>query len=112
MMSLPNAHYASVDAIHVMDELVVSGSRDRAINVSNIEQVRSGCQSPIQKMADAHKGWVWSLCNSGDMLVSGAWDNLVKFWQVAPDGLKKARADVNLKVAILATSIWENRVAA
>ena len=39
-VSVPNSHYGAVDAVHVMDDVVVSGSRDRAINVWNIDQVR------------------------------------------------------------------------
>jgi len=110
-VSVPNSHYGAVDAVHVMDDVVVSGSRDRAINVWNIDQVRGGGQAPIYKMADAHKGWVWSFCSEDRLLVSGAWDNTVKFWQVGQDRISPARPDVKLKVAVLATSIYQNRVA-
>jgi len=111
--SCPTAHYASVDAIIVTDELVISGSRDRAINAWNIEQVKGGGSvTPVMKMADAHKGWVWTFCRENDLLVSGSWDNSLKFWKIANDGIKEARAAVNLRVSVLASSIYENRIAA
>jgi hypothetical protein len=28
------------------------------------------------------QGWVWTMCSQEDLLVSGAWDNTIKFWQV------------------------------
>ena len=34
-----NAHYSSVDCIKVMNRLVVSGSRDRGVNIWNVDQV-------------------------------------------------------------------------
>ena len=45
-------------------------------------------------------------------LVSGSWDNTVKFWRVTSSELKETRKPVNLKVAVLATDIHETRVVA
>lgn len=112
LTSCPTAHYASVDAVIVTDDLVISGSRDRAINAWNIGQVQGGVSSPVMKMADAHKGWVWTFCRENDLLVSGSWDNSIKFWNIANDGIKEARAAVNLRVSVLASSIYQNRIAA
>jgi len=108
----PTAHYASVDAVIVTDDLVISGSRDRAINAWNIGQVQAGNSSPVMKMADAHKGWVWTFCREDDLLVSGSWDNSIKFWKIANDGIKEARSAVSLRVSVLASSIYQNRIAA
>jgi len=113
-----NAHYSSVDCIKVLDRVVVSGSRDRGINIWNIEQVLEGNHKPSLKVPDAHKGWVWSFCSSmqqsgGEVdLVSGSWDNTVKFWRVTSSELKETRKPINLKVAVLATDIHETRVVA
>ena len=66
-------------------------------------------------MPDAHKGWVWTFSASGqqsegDMnLVSGSWDNTVKFWRVTSSELKECRKPVNLKVAVLATDIHQTK---
>jgi hypothetical protein len=38
-LACPTAHYAAVDAVHVMERVVVSGSRDRGISVWGINQV-------------------------------------------------------------------------
>lgn len=113
-----NAHYSSVDCIKVMNRLVVSGSRDRGVNIWNVDQVLEGNPKPSLKVPDAHKGWVWSFSSSGhqpggDMdLVSGSWDNTVKFWRITSSELKETRKPVNLKVAVLATDIHETRVVA
>eukprot|EP00092_Neocalanus_flemingeri_P006727 GFUD01007267.1.p1 GENE.GFUD01007267.1~~GFUD01007267.1.p1 ORF type:complete len:429 (-),score=115.95 GFUD01007267.1:225-1511(-) len=113
-----NAHYSSVDCIKVMDRLVVSGSRDRGINIWNVDQVLEGNPKPCLKVPDAHKGWVWSFSASGPQpggdldLVSGSWDNTVKFWRMTSSELKETRKPVNLKVAVLATDIHETKVVA
>jgi len=55
---------------------------------------------------------VWTFCRENDLLVSGSWDNSLKFWKIANDGIKEARAAVNLRVSVLASSVYENRIAA
>lgn len=108
-----NAHYSSVDTIQVLDDVVLSGSRDRGVNVWSLDAVRKGEDRPGLKCPDSHKGWVWSFSPAGgNSLVSGSWDNTVKFWQVTPTSLVESRKAVNLKVAVLATDALENRVVA
>ena len=50
-----------------------------------MESVRKGQSRPCYKLPDAHKGWVWSFSadDSTASLVSGSWDNTVKFWDVS-----------------------------
>lgn len=111
-----NAHYSSVDCVKVISEgkLVVSGSRDRGINIWNVESVRKGQSRPCYKLPDAHKGWVWSFSadDSTASLVSGSWDNTVKFWDVSSQGLRETRKAVNLKVAVLSTDMLEHTAVA
>jgi len=111
-----NAHYSSVDCVKVIRDgkLVVSGSRDRGINIWNVESVRKGQSRPCYKLPDAHKGWVWSFSadDSTASLVSGSWDNTVKFWDVSSQGLRETRKAVNLKVAVLSTDMLENTAVA
>ena len=70
---------------------------------------------PALKVPDAHKGWVWTFSSSkqqygADMdLVSGSWDNTVKFWKVTSSDLRECRKPVNLKVAVLATDVHESK---
>jgi len=114
-ITCPTAHYAAVDSVHVMEKVVVSGSRDRGISVWSIDQVLAGGEEnskPCLRNPDMHKGWVWSFCSEGETLVSGSWDNTVKFWQVTPTELKESRRALNLKVAVLSTDILGDRVAA
>jgi len=111
-----NAHYSSVDCVKVIRDgkLVVSGSRDRGINIWNVESVRKGQSRPCYKLPDAHKGWVWSFSadDSTASLVSGSWDNTVKFWDVSSQGLRETRKAVNLKVAVLSTDMLEHTAVA
>ena len=113
-----NAHYSSVDCVRVVragaEQVVVSGSRDRGINLWSVAEVRDkGAVRPSLKVPDAHKGWVWSFSsNSSGDLVSGSWDNTVKFWRLAPAALRETRKPVNLKVAVLSTDMRANTVVA
>jgi len=113
-----NAHYSSVDCIKVVNRLVVSGSRDRGVNIWNVDQVLEGNPKPALKVPDAHKGWVWSFSAVEQQpevevdLVSGSWDNTVKFWRVTSSELRESRKPVNLKVAVLATDVHETKVVA
>ena len=68
-------------------------------------------------MPDAHKGWVWSFCCSNwrsdsGRLVSGSWDNTVKFWNISSHSLQETRKPINLKVAVLSTDMLSNTVVA
>ena len=112
-----NAHYSSVDCVKIIKDLVISGSRDRGINIWNIDDVKKGVSKPCLKLPDAHKGWVWSFSSkSGEVggtdLVSGSWDNTVKFWSLSSSSLLETRKPVNLKVAVLSTDMLENTVVA
>jgi len=113
-----NAHYSSVDCIKVVNRLVVSGSRDRGMNIWNVDQVLEGNPKPALKVPDAHKGWVWTFSAAEQQsgveldLVSGSWDNTVKFWRVTSTELRETRKPVGLKVAVLATDVHENKVVA
>lgn len=112
ILTCSNAHYACVDSVLVLDNVVVSGSRDRGMNVWSLDRLRQGDEKPM-KYPDSHKGWVWSLTAAGgDSLVSGSWDNTIKFWQVTPTNLTETRRSISLKVAVLATDIHESRIVA
>jgi len=113
-----NAHYSSVDCVKVMGNLVVSGSRDRGINIWNVEQVLEGNPKPVIKFPDSHKGWVWTFSSPADVpgrnldLISGSWDNNIKFWRVTSSELKEIRKPINVKVAVLSTDIHETTAVA
>lgn len=113
-----NAHYSSVDCVKVMGNLVVSGSRDRGINIWNVDQVLEGNPKPVIKFPDSHKGWVWTFSSPADVpgrnldLISGSWDNNVKFWRVTSSELVEIRKPVNVKVAVLSTDIHETTAVA
>ena len=114
-----NAHYSSVDCVKIIGDLVVSGSRDRGINIWNIDDVVQGVTKPRFKFPDAHKGWVWSFSSSpgswrteNSKLVSGSWDNTVKFWDISSHSLQETRKPINLKVAVLSTDMLGHTVVA
>jgi len=111
-----SAHYSCVDTVKILDDVVVSGSRDRGMNIWSLDQLLDGegSSAPSLKCPDSHKGWVWSFCKAGtgNQLVSGSWDNYIKFWQVTPTSLVETRKAINLKVAVLCTSMHEDEVVA
>jgi len=109
-----NAHYSSVDCVRIIGDLVVSGSRDRGINVWRLSEVMEGMTRPSIKLPDAHKGWVWSFTSSesDSVLVSGSWDNTVKFWQLGSHSMQETRKPINLKVAVLSTDMKDHTVVA
>lgn len=114
-ITCPTAHYASVDSVQVLDQVIVSGSRDRGISLWTHNQVLAGGEEswkPALRNPDMHKGWVWSFCGEGESLVSGSWDSTVKFWQVTPTELKETRKGINLKVAVLSTDMLGDRLVA
>ena len=45
-------------------------------------------------------------------MVSGSWDNTVKFWAVTNTSLQETRKPVTLKVAVLSTDMLDNTVVA
>ena len=58
-------------------------------------------------------GWVWSFSsNSSGELVSGSWDNTVKFWNISCHSLQETRKPINLKVAVLSTDMLSHTVVA
>lgn len=106
------SHYASVDAVHIIGNLAVSGSRDRSIHLWPLGEYPEDQLRPVQKNFDAHKGWVWCFSSAGDTLISGAWDSCVNFWKITPTGMTESRPGAKLKTAVLTTDIHENRIAA
>jgi len=114
MLSCKNncAHYASVNTVLVMDDVVVSGSRDRSIHLWPTKPDQEGNFRPIAKCPDAHLGWVWSLSQNDDLLISGAWDSRIKFWKLSSCGISEARREARLKTAVLTTDICQSRIAA
>jgi len=106
-----SSHYASVDAIHVMNSIVATGSRDHSIHLWSTDDC-GDCLQPVSRNLTAHSGWVWSFASQDNLLVSGAWDSTVKFWQVSPTGLQEARSKARLKTAVLCLDICDNRIAA
>ncbi|XP_069700285.1 F-box/WD repeat-containing protein 9-like isoform X4 [Periplaneta americana] len=81
-------HYASVDAIHLMDSglVCVSGSRDRSIVVWDLTKAHSGgTDISYHITADAHKGWIWKLASCGETIYSCSWDTTIKSWKLMPN---------------------------
>jgi WD40 repeat protein len=88
--------------------LIVAGSRDHSIHLWS-SQPENEEMKPVSKHPDVHSGWVWSMASQDDLLLSGAWDSSVRFWQVTQTGLQQTRDKVQLKTAVLSLDICENR---
>ena len=86
-----------VDSVHVMDKVVVSGSRDRGISVWSIDQ---GIRILVDYITFEKMSTIVFNRTSSFLqrAISGSWDNTVKFWQATPTGLKEGRRALNLKV--------------
>ena len=105
-------HYSSVDTVLLMEHgLLVTGSRDRSLalwNVNQMEEEGGGNKGGlIQKWADVHKGWVWSLssdANNGSTVVSCGWDNTAHLWKLTNTEMILENS-INCTTALLCSDI-------
>ncbi|KJH47661.1 WD domain, G-beta repeat protein [Dictyocaulus viviparus] len=73
--------------------LCLSGGRDRAIKLWNIDDLQRCSDSspsirPCADVQNAHEGWIWCLDQSvasPDHFLSCSWDCTVKLWQLTPN---------------------------
>ncbi|CAH0394309.1 unnamed protein product [Bemisia tabaci] len=75
-------HYSSVDCVKLIKggTLCLSGSRDRAIGVWNVEDESP---APLILSTSAHDGWVWNFAvQSDEQFYSASWDHSVKQWNL------------------------------
>lgn len=84
-------HIATMNRILLMNHgsACVTASRDWDIKIWDIRDWESSPQggSPeesrlLKSAVNAHQGWIWSLHNMDDTLVSCSFDKTVKFWDV------------------------------
>ena len=103
-------HYSAVDAVLLMDHsLLVTGSRDRSIALWNVTQMEEdgGKSGLIQKWADVHKGWVWSLSKddqNSSTVVSVGWDNKANVWKLTNAEMVLENS-INCSTALLCSNI-------
>ena len=103
-------HYSSVDAVMLVENgLLVTGSRDRSIALWRVQEMQENSTSPglIQKWADVHKGWVWSLskdAHNPSTLVSVGWDNKANMWKLTNAEMILENS-VNCTTALLCSDI-------
>lgn len=81
--------FASVDAVHLMQNarFLVAGSRDRYLNVFDLGSIdlnrpETVNDSLVFSTMNAHQGWIWSLSSVDNVLATGSWDMMVKFWDL------------------------------
>ncbi|KAJ1349236.1 hypothetical protein KIN20_004710 [Parelaphostrongylus tenuis] len=93
-----SGHIATVDAIRLFSHgdqanmFCLSGGRDRAIKLWNINDLQNSHQNstPMKACVDlqnAHEGWIWCLDQSTcspDQFLSCSWDCTVKLWRITP----------------------------
>lgn len=83
---LKDIHYASVDAVLLMNEgtLCFSGSRDHNLVAWDLQEYETSVR-PKKIIENAHNGWIWNLASHKERLYSCSWDSTVKSWDVQED---------------------------
>ncbi|XP_014665834.1 PREDICTED: F-box/WD repeat-containing protein 9-like [Priapulus caudatus] len=108
--TLTEGHYASVDAIHLMNRgtMCLSGSRDKQLTMWNLQGLDSNnphyaTEAKAKSVIDAHKGWIWSITSCENVVCTGSWDKDVKLW----DAGENLRETMRLrgKSAVLCTAL-------
>ncbi|KAK3091231.1 hypothetical protein FSP39_018130 [Pinctada imbricata] len=109
--------FAPVDAVHLMKNgrFLVSGSRDRYLNVVDLSKYDPENSSSIKQMKvysndKAHKGWIWSVASNSDdsRMCTGSWDTYIKTWDVWNDCTEINK--YKCRSAVLSLHMEENTV--
>ncbi|XP_062841149.1 F-box/WD repeat-containing protein 9 [Trichomycterus rosablanca] len=112
-ITLSSGHIADINAVLLVggEGLVcVTGSRDRNVNLWDVRSGSNGVLLNTLKargnFSTTHRGWVWCLAASGNLLASGSFDSSVKLWDLQAGGAE--RMVLKSRAAVLCLSCQQH----
>lgn len=102
---IPNAHREGVNCINFLDtRMFATCSDDKRIAIWDIRNLNSKVFDLI-----GHTSWVKSMCKSSGNLISSAFDDTVRFWDLKKNSLDSIKGEIILEMPNLTRTKLSNK---